>query len=692
MRMTPPRRSRESLRWALLLAAACIIPFANGLTADFTYDDKAIVRDNPRIRSPRALDQVLRTGYFGRPKGSGTNYRPTLLASYALQWWMHGGRAAAFRAVNIALHLGVTLMLAGVYRRAGFAEPLATGAALLFAVHPIHVEAVTSLVGRGETLAALFVLLFLRFAVPSASETRVRWPQLALALACLFLGMLTKESAAAAPVLGLLLLFLQAPGRAVSRAVSALRRGAVMLAGSGAVLLAVLLLRTHILGGFLKGNRSGIFELENPLAPLDFPARLVNACALGFRYLGRSVFPLLLTADESAWSIALLRPERLPAWVWPILAIALLAGAAAALRRAPAIAFGVLFFAASFSVTTNVLFPIGTIFAERLAYLPSAGVCLILAALALGSPSRWTEAAPRRVALLLGITLALGARTVVRNAAWRDDAVLFANTAAVSPGSAKAHYNVGYTRAREGDHPAALAAYTRAVRIYPAYFDAWAGKGRMEKELGRLAEAERSYLRSIAVQQGYENGHFGLGVVREERGDLAGAEASYRQGLRAWPQSLPLRYRLAIVRSRRAPASAEGEWKQALAVGTDAPNVRLGYAAWLLERGRRAEALSQAREVLRARPGWTPAQFFLAERKREEGLRLAEGIARERVFYATRSREDLERLRTVARESPQYGARYAAIEPRLRRLTPWLFPPRGSTAVVGSRRLIESPT
>lgn len=673
--MTSSTRPPDRLRWVFLLIAACVFTFGNGLTGDFTYDDKAVVRDNPRIRSPRVFEQVLTSGYFGRPKGSGTNYRPVLLGSYAVQWWAHGGRAWAFHAVNLVFHAAVTLMLLALLRRAGFPEPQAFGAALLFAVHPIHVESVTSIVGRGETLAALFVSLFLRLTVPSGRSVRVGWSRRLLALACLFLGLLTKESAAVAPLLALLLVVVQEEGGMGVRLRGALRRAAATLAGSAAVIASVLLLRARILGGFLKGDRSGIFELENPLAPLDAVSRMVNACALLFRYLGRAVFPLLLTADESAWSLPLLTVADPISWLWPTLLLALAAAGLAALRGARALAFGILFFVGSFAVSANVAFPVGTIFAERLAYLPSAGVCLILAALLLGPAARWTTLTPRRLIAFLAIVLAFSGRTVVRNGAWRDDRTLFANTAAGSPGSAKAHYNLAYTLAREGDRAGALAAYRRAIAIYPSYFDAWAGKGRMEKELGRLADAEASYLRSLAAQPGYENGHFGLGTVREARGDWGGAEATYREGLRGTPGSLPLRYRLAIVRSRLAPESAEGDWLHALAASPRAPAVRLGYAEWLLGRGRRAEARRQAREALRAQPAWTPAHVFLAERNREEGWTFAEGLARERVFLATRAREDLERLLAVARENPSYGARYETVLPRLRKSAPWLFPP-----------------
>src|SRR5512143_72240 len=189
---------------AVLLVAACVVCYANGVTGDYTYDDKAIVRDDVRLRSPARLASIFTTSYFGGPRGQGTGYRPILLLSYAIQWWLHGGAVFGFHVVNVALHILVTLLFARLLARLGVGEPVAFGAALIFAVHPIHVEAVTSLVGRGETLAAAFVLGMLLLALRYRRKRRGRGAVLALLLLCYALGILSKESAAVAPALALL--------------------------------------------------------------------------------------------------------------------------------------------------------------------------------------------------------------------------------------------------------------------------------------------------------------------------------------------------------------------------------------------------------------------------------------------------------------------------------------------------------
>lgn len=664
---------RDRVRWAVLLTAACLVSYANGITGAFTYDDKAIVRDNPRIRTPANLSGIFTTSYFGGPRGSGSAYRPVLLASYAVQWWIHEGRVEAFHFVNVLLHLGVTLLLGVLLLRIGTPASVAAAATLLFAVHPIHVEAVTSLVGRGETLAALFVLLFLHLALRVVRGESRRGLALAGALVCYLLALLTKEGSSAAPALLFLLAFFAATGPGQERLRIALLRGFPVYAGSLLVLAGVFALRSRVLGGFLKGSATGIFEVENALAAWPPAPRAANACVIFFRYLGRSLFPLHLSADESAWSI---RPLALGSPL-VLAAVTLLAAlvffAVARLCSGSVFALGLLFFGIALLPAGNLLFPIGTIFAERIAYLPSAGACLILGACLVGRTT--DEGRPTRGCqwALVGVVCLFAARTIVRNAVWWSDDALFANSLRTAPASAKAHYNEGSVRGFHRQYRAALFHYVRAVEIYDGYWDAWAGKGRMEKELGRLEDAERSYEKSVRLNPWYENGFFGLGLLREARGNLRGAEEAYRRGLAQKPDSLPLAYRLALVRSQLHTAEALRDWRRALSLSSDSAAVRADFAGWLFHEGKAREGARQARQALRRDPACLPALRLLAERNARENRTFAEGLAREKVFRLSRSREDLALLLRAARKDASYGDRFRQLRPSLRKLAPRAF-------------------
>ena len=657
-----PVSTKDKLGWAALLVAATIVAYVNGVGGAFTYDDKAVIRDDPRIRTPAGLSEIVRTPYFGGPRGSGSAYRPALLVSYAAQWWIHGADPRGFHAGNIAFHAGAVLLLAWMLLRIGVSPPASFAAALLFAVAPIHVEAVTSLVGRGETQAALFVLADLHFGL-SVCDRRRRWPvSLFAALLCYALALLTKESAAVAPALTGLLLVFMAEGTLRRRLSTALRRGWLLFAGSAVVLAFYLLQRAWVLGGLLRAPGSGIFEAENALAPLRWTARAANASLILWRYVGRSVFPAHLSADESAWSIRVL-PLRSPL---PVFATLLLASttllAWKRMRESSRLALGLLLFVVAFLPTANLLFPIGTIFAERIAYLPSAGICLILGVLLVGRGAAvFTDVSRSRRLAVAGVALLFGARTVARIAIWWSDESLFANSLATAPASAKAEYNFAYISSVDRDFAAARAHYQGAVEIYPGYWDAWAGKGRVERELGLLPQAERSYKKSIEVNAGYENGYFGLGLVREAMGRPREALASYREGFAHAPRSLPLAYRWALVSGKLALPEAASDWKRALGLGSGSAEVRTEYARWLRQGGNDRESVLQAREALRHDPGYLPALRLLAERGERDGLVLSEALALEQSYRLTHSEKDFAELRRIARTYPPYGERWRSL-------------------------------
>jgi protein O-mannosyl-transferase len=660
--MPPPSR-RDRAAWGLLLALACLAAYANGLTGTFTYDDKAIIRDNTRIRSPDRVSELFTTQYFGGPRGTGTNYRPVLLLSYAAEWWIHGKDAMAFHVVNLLLHVTATLLLGALLLSAGFAAPPVAFATLLFALHPVHVEAVTSLVGRGETLTAVFVLAFLHVGIGFASAGRRRILRLLGAVLLYGLALLTKESAAVAPALLFLLLLYTQQGGFRERLLAAFRTSAIVGAASLPVLAAYFAARSKVLGGFFHSPTTGIFVVENPLASLTPVSRAVNACLVLLRYLGRIVFPLHLSADESAWSIAMADPRSIVA----ICAAALLAAilVLAILRvpsRSPA-AFGALFFAIAFLSTSNVFVPFGTIFGERIAYLPSAGICLILGCVLAGTADGFAALSSRRKGIAAAIAILFAMRTVTRNAVWWTDASLFSNSVRVSPASAKTHYNQAYVLAEHAQREEALAEYSRAVAIYDGYWDAWAGKGRMERELGRLDAAEASYRKALKTFPTYENGSFGLGLVLEAKGRLGDAAIEYRRGFNRNPDSLPLAYRMAVALSHQNAPDAGEAWKRALTLGPRSAPVHADHAEWLLRQGRREEAVREARLALRLAPYSPPALRVLASRWDDRSL--AAALALEKSYRATGSKEGLAALERLAAKDSDYRARFEQLRPSL---------------------------
>ena len=162
-------------------------------------------------------------------------------------------------------------------------------------------------------------------------------------------------------------------------------------------------------------------------------------------------------------------------------------------------------------------------------------------------------------------------------------------------------------------------------------------------------------------------------MVRERRGDDAGAARANRAGLVRKPDSLPLAFRLATVRSRMPGEDAGPDWRRALILAPDSIASRVGYAKWLLAQGRPDEAWRQAREVARRSPRTTDGWRVIADLARARGARLSEVIARERVFRSTRSAADLSAFLSAVEECPACATRFERLQPALERLAPAVF-------------------
>ena len=618
--MSAPPFPRLSRLETAALALVAVLPFLNGLPADFTYDDKLIIRDNERIAEPDTVDEIFTTQYFGGSLQSAQNYRPFLLLTYAVQRWIHGNEAPLFRAVNIALHAGVTVVLAAWLLAVGFPRGPTLAAAALFAVVTIHVEAVTSLVGRAELLAALLTLGAALLWSRATGGGSLRPAPYAGCLGLFLAAVFVKESAVILP--GLVALGevfrggrVRSPRESWAATSTGVRVGFAGFLVPLGVLFAV---RWVVLKGFLISREAGIWDLENPLVSLSVPLRIANALTLVVRYAAKTFVPVGLSADHSAHALPIAaRFGDVRAWVGIAVLAAILVLAWALGKSRPIVPFGVLFFLGALFPASNVPFVIGTIWAERLMYLPSAG--LLLAAVGLVAPpvrevprpSRW----PWREALLAALVVAWGSATVARNLVWRDDHALFHDMVAKCPRSAKAHYNLAYDAGRRGETAEQRRHLETAVSLFPRYYDAWAFLGRIAWNEKRWDDALAGYRRAVDVHPTYENGLWGLAKVLAESGRAQEAERAWDEAARLAPDSYPVAYhRAAFFDSRGRVDEAVAEWHRAVLAGDGTADAHLGLAEALARRGGPGDgeaARKEARRALVADPAHAEARRFL---------------------------------------------------------------------------------
>src|SRR5262249_15309722 len=161
----------------------------NSLPGALVYDDlNAIVR-NPAV-TDLDVRRIVSTGSWFAPSGYTDLYRPVTTATLAANYALHGTAPLGYHVVNVVLHAAVCVVLVLVLSRVTGDAAIALVAGLLFAAHPVHTEAVASVVGRAELLAAGLALLSWWIVV-----ARHGLPASLLAALVLFAGALAKENA-----------------------------------------------------------------------------------------------------------------------------------------------------------------------------------------------------------------------------------------------------------------------------------------------------------------------------------------------------------------------------------------------------------------------------------------------------------------------------------------------------------------
>ncbi len=608
---TGPRNSARfrGLPITLGLALAALLPFAPALQNGFTFDDGGLIVENPAVWAASPASAWTGPYWPGRV-GTGL-YRPWTTFSF---WWngkIAGHSPAWFHAVNLLLHLATVLLLHRLLRRL-FPERkrLALAVALLFAVHPLHSEAVITITGRAELWAAALGLGGWILAIGFARNGGI--PRLlGTALAFAF-ALLSKESAAGFLLLPLLHLVLdrwstapvtakalrtratvagaRSPAADVTSTAAGFptmaevvrRRWLQVFGAWGAILILVLLLRARVLGGAFA--LSTVSLSDNALAHEPALQRMANALGIQWLMAWRTLFPWNLTADASY-------PQIVPGAGWmvsgAVLLVAVLAVTALAGRhRDRELFWGIGIVLAGGFVTSNVPLAVGTIYGERLAYLPSAGSIWLLAVAAARLHSH-SSAARIIPVLTIAWGLFLAGRSWVRSLDWKDDLALFRATTAVSPRSAKAWTNLSVALLERDRVPEALDASGRALELLPGYPAAREARGTALTRSDRAAEAVELLRPALSDTPPRPRSLIELGNAWLTLRKGAEAESAFAAAARALPPHDPragigLASSLAMQERWSEAATA---WRHVAAQKPDDPAVQRSFAYSLWQAG-----------------------------------------------------------------------------------------------------------
>ena len=536
----------------LLFAFACLL-YANTLFNDFTQDDAIVITDNMfTAKGLSGASGIL--GYdtfygFFKEAGkanlvAGGRYRPFTLLMFAAEWQFFGKNPLVGHLINVLLFGLICVLIYRLFLRLlkqkmppEAAAFVAFSTALLFAAHPIHTEAVANIKGRDEIVSLLGSLAAVWFSF-RYFDTKNFLSQIGVFIA-FFIALLSKENTitflAVAPLM--YYFFTDASfGRTARLMLPFVAATVLFLALRGAVI------------GWQMGD-APLELMNNPFLKLEagryVPFSAGEKLATIFFTLGKYVqllvFPHPLTHDYYPRHVGIMNWGDWQVLLSVLLYAAMIFFAVKKFREKNIISFGILFFLATLSIVSNLVFPIGTNMSERFVFMPSVGFCFAAAA-GLYFISKKINT---RSATLIGgaVCLLFGVKTVARNTVWKDNFTLFTTDVNTSANSAKlcnaaageldrvAAYEEKNEAKKTAMFQRAIGYLNHAIEIHPTYKNAYLLMGNTNFHLKNYDKAVESYQSALKIDPNYRDAKNNLGIAfrdlgkqyGEQRGDVVRA-------------------------------------------------------------------------------------------------------------------------------------------------------------------------
>ncbi len=575
----PPARAassalweQRSLLWGALLAVLTVAVYAAALSNGFmVFDDDKAIRYNEVIKNP-----TFRNLFLSNNLGM---YAPVTWMGYALVYALAGEQASAFHAFSLLLHVGCVLSVFALMRRLQPSGEVAFFTALLFAVHPMQVEATSWIAAQSTLTFSLFYLLSLLAYVRFQAQGRPLF--YALSFVAFILSALAKSAAVTLPLLLIALDGYRGGALQWRHALNKLPFFAVSLA------LGLYTFFTREAEGhqlFVTSKTYHLFDrfLMVCHSLLFYPVKLLAPLSLSIHY------PMEKVGGQWSWDyyaapLALVASAVL-VWRWA--------------KKHPIVYLGVLWYVLPLSVMLPYV-SVGTfeMRSDRYVYISSVGVFLI----AVWLLQRLRPAVRR--ALLVTLALVYGFLAHQRSLVWKNEVTVFRDCVEKMPKSPLCHCNLAYGELLHHQYDSAIRHYTETLRLDPTYVESYNGRGQAYLMQERYEEALADFDKAIAAGIVTPRLFLNRGKCRVILQKPAQAIPDLVRSIELEPRNPETYFYKALAESQTGnPEQALRDFAKALELRPDYIDVRVNRALVLANLKRYEEAIADYTAALSANP------------------------------------------------------------------------------------------
>lgn len=585
---------RNELKWIIPIVLVCFVVFANAVGGDFVYDDTRQIVRNALIQDNSLVWKALTSDVWAF-KGDGTqaasNYwRPTFTFWNIICFRLFGMSPAGWHVANLLLHSGVCVMAYSLLRRWAFSAVTAFAIALIFAVHPVHVESVAWIAGSPDLLFSLAFLGSLWFATNYRGSRSRNDLILTVLLYAVALG--AKEIGIVCLPIYYFVLADNSDSEGGKKTKVGVNNTPLLILG--AVAVGYFLLRWAVLGAVSRPP-------DDAVALAD---ALMSVPMMFAFYLRQMFVPLALAVNYPITPVTKL--DAMNFFIPLAVSLAALGGVAYLARKSQRDRLaGAIFLLPLIPALNATAFISEQIVHDRYLYLPLLGVLMLLVPLA---AKLMNERYLLIAACMVSAVLAL--QTVRYNSVFTNELTLWAWTARTDD-SSFTMMQLGSSLAESGRTDDAIRAYTAALARRPS-FRGYLGRARSylaaklyapaETDLDSAFAMPRERQEAYALYQAYE----ALGVAYSEQKKFAEAIKLFRDGRVELPiYSAALTEKLAVVlyqsgqkeEALRELEAAQSQARRELLPESKSVFLRLGQL--YSELGRKDEGRNSLNEYLR---------------------------------------------------------------------------------------------
>jgi protein O-mannosyl-transferase len=512
-KITDKLTARELMIYIILTAAICCV-YGRVTLFDFVgFDDPVYVVQNGHIQSGitwSALKWAFSTTYFGL-------WNPLVWISYMLDYQLYGLNAGGYHLTNLILHILSSLLLFGLFNRMTGEIWKSAFAAVLFALHPMHVESVAWIAERKDVLSAFFwisTLCLYVFFTEKQSITRYL-----PVLACFACALMSKPMAVTLPIIMILLDYWPLKRFEMQKGKNNLILWQLREKIPFFIMSAVLIIFTL--------NIPHDRDLKN--MPLDF--RFANASVSLVNYLQKTLWPQNM-------AVAYPLPDHIPFWQIAgaiLLLIFLSTAVIVMMKRRPYMFVGWFWYIATMLPVLGIIHIADFAMADRYYYLPSIGISVIMA---WGIPQLFPKKETRRKILFPVVIVFIAVISVLtwrQCGYWKNSIDLWTHAVRVTRDNVLAYNNLGYALFAEGKIEASIEYYNEAIRISHGDAPAYNNRGNAFASLGQYQQAINDYNEAIRMKPYYAPAFYNRGNAYKELGQYEQAIKDFDDTIRFSP-------------------------------------------------------------------------------------------------------------------------------------------------------------